>query len=511
MDAPPTKRARYNLRSRSSTAQPTQKSRYWLRSSPNASDENVPRVQIEPKRKRPKLKPFNLIPDCMLKVFEFMRPIDLCNTAETCASLYNLAKYYFRLKYRHFHIASLMENDRISIKSIEQLFRLFGDQIHSLTMPSEHVIDGYGGNISNRMLKLVDRYCRHIVKDLKIDSITMIEEMPFLSSLETLTVEAGLINDMFFYNLTAYPMNNLKVLRLHSIYCNWDVFAQYIFPNLEEIDFYDIAINTYDLHEFLAAHGSMKRISIVGCIDVWSLAFTMICRCQHLEALTFQKNRQTRNEAVYQRNLMRLLSLEQLKVLILDCNRMSASQLIDGYANINVPIDHLELSNGEFDLVIASAIAKLTSIKVLKFCEMSGLNGLYVLMLVGHLKNIEEIQIQAQANFFENQIKDIVDRAIHLKCLKIDARNCTIGIETYGKMLNIIKKRVDKTPLEITIYGNEEQLTIPDATLDAANKQWLSVKKLNRNHHYLFPNIEFQFGDEDEFGSDEEEFIDDWD
>lgn len=119
--APPAKRMRYNLRSSvrsqanvtNETTEPNARKRakkttvtvaanrpvatasnnsaYRLRSNGKIDGNDVQFIDALP-RKRKKKNLLALNPDCLLKLFEYMNVVDLCNMAETCTSLFNYAK-----------------------------------------------------------------------------------------------------------------------------------------------------------------------------------------------------------------------------------------------------------------------------------------------------------------------------------------------------------------------------------------------------------------------------------
>lgn len=474
-DVPPTKRARM---------------------SPKMLTEPEPKSEQQnpgcmPKQKHEIADLLTLNPDCMLNIFEFMDPIELCNVVDAFVSMHDLVKYHFRLKHKQIDFDSLMENDHFNIASLIKLFQLFGDQMISLNMSFESVLDEEGHYNASRLFELANQYCQNTTKNLKLFGFCVFFYEMKLADQLFASIETLMLDNFNIVNVKGHSismnMDSLKVLKMHSVSGDWTIFMQALkFPQLEEIELCKLFICNCVPKELIGAHTNIKRLSITHCYEVCSRTFSTIGQCLNLETLEFQMNGSTEQNDKHE-NLMELLTLKKLTVLKLDCDEMSVTKLIDGYAKNGVPIEHLELANGEFDLATAKSIAQLKSIKILKFNRMFGLNGSFLLLMIGQLKRIERLDVQTEEHISESQIIDIVRDAIDLKRLSIDAKDFTFGIDMYTTILATMQKRSEQKPLEIHIYGDSEQLPITDKSSIERNKKWLSVKKLNRDDHHLFP------------------------
>lgn len=502
-EEPRSKRRRYNLRSNARRRQ--QMFGSTSQRAKNSIAMNEIQVQVDPKRKQPKRPNLMMLnADCMLKIFEFVSPIDLCSIAEVNDWLHHLANYFFRLKFKRFDFNSYIQNGPISIDAAKKLFKMFGNEMCSLNMSREQFRKDEFNSVA--LLMLANDYCKSTVKELTLSGFNIFQcalETPLFASIERIT-----LIDCFMCSNYLCSLNNLKVLKIHSVDGSWDFYENTSFPCLEEVAFEKVNIFDEELSDFLLANSTIKRLSIAGCSNISSSIFNTIERCTQLEELEFQMN--YRFDVQFQQNSMKLTSLKHLNVLKLDCTRMSVAELFKTFALQAVPIEHLELFNGLFDFGTAMAVAELTSIRILKFNQMIAFSGIFVQFIVDKLKDIKELHIETEATISEFRIKKIVDEAIHMKCLKIDATNCTIGEDSYQTILATVQRRNNLNPLAITIYGDEEQLSIPRVLMQGRNQKWLKIEKLNRNCNRLFPinqlqssYFDFHVFIDDEFEDDE--------
>lgn len=512
--APPRKRMRYNLRtsddsnsSSSTTTRSHRSTRYMLRSTTRANDGKVEHVElIELKRKRRK-NLMALHSDCLLKIFEYMKVADLCNMAEVCESMYNLARYFFRLKYKRFDVALLFEEDGVHIDKLERLLRIFGDQISSLNISREMFANIEHTDISYKILSLVNRYCRHITKELTLEGFADIMQdgwdvmAPLFSTLETLILE-----DCTMDHVDWCAMDNLQVLHLDGVVAYWE--HETLPSNLQKLQ--ELHLNDLEMYEnsltaLLLTAPALKRISIVRCWEISTSTFGVISELKSLEEFEFQINRRNHSEEVFQRHLIQLTTLKNLKVLKLNCNKMSVLPLLQGFITKGIALEHLELSDGTFDLDIAKGIAMLKAIKVLKLNGMNGFAEGYISTMTEGLKHLEELHIKTDTKLSQFRTKEIVREANRLSVLKIDIPNFSLNVDTYRSMLTTLQKRIEQKQLQITIYCVSELLTVPDEMLQPS--KLLIVKKLNRNYNHLFPLHDWMAADDDDFDMDAEMFV----
>lgn len=499
-EAPPAKRMRYNLRSATETMKSPPHA-YMLRSTHKIDDNVHNSIELPRKCRKPTLLSIN--PDCLLKIFEYMNPIDLSAMAETCSTLNNYAKYHFRLKYKHFDFASIFDGDLLSVNMAKSLFRIFGEQIHSLKISCD--LFKHERDVSTELLLLTAKYCRHIVKKLTLDGFdfapdTMRHRVKTLfNSVETLILENCCMCGIYLSN-----MKNLKVLKLDTVDSVQSHFLLVKFDKLEMVELKNLDICPQWLQDFVNSGPNIKHLSIVQCSKLSTSIFGSVKHLANLEEFEFQRNRTTGLDS----DLMYLLALEKLKILKLNCNQNPILQLIDGFRENNIALEHLELAHGQLDAATMEAIVKLKTIKVLKLNDMLGFAECSTLPIAKELDLLEELHIKTGANISQFRFKEIVREAKRLVCLKIDAPGFDIRHDTFLAILTAVQKRTDQNHLAVTIYGDKNQTCIPEVVLKGANEKWLKINKFDRTSNHLFPPNDSDFDeDEDEYeDEDEDEF-----
>lgn len=135
IDGPPNKRLRFE-RSSKSTQIAHKQTRYLLRSRAKVGEIVIEDIKLtEPQRHQKRIgQIMQLNDDCLLALFERMDPNTLCNVAETCLRLNELARYHFRIKYSNFDSASLISEGVVVYDMATKLFRNFGNLITSLNL-----------------------------------------------------------------------------------------------------------------------------------------------------------------------------------------------------------------------------------------------------------------------------------------------------------------------------------------------------------------------------------------
>lgn len=536
LEPPPVKRMRYNLRSSArlksnvTTGETNDKhgangtvasnrpaivprhSTYRLRSCGKINSSET--VELPRKRKKPSLLTLN--PDCLLKLFDYLDLVDLCSMAETCTSLFNYAKYHFRLKHKNFDFASMYNGDLLDVGNATQLLRIFGDQIRTLKVSRDFFKDNAvhypnTDTVSNQLLRSVADYCQQIVKVLALDGINfapgmLVDHLSALcNSLEMLSLDQCTMYDVAWCN-----MQNLKVLKLTEVEGFEAYFWRVKFNKLEVVELERLDIDVENLTNFIHSVPNIKRLSIVKCGYITTAIFGAIKLLKNLEELEFQLNRPNRSEEVHQRDLMHLTELKKLKVLKLHCNKKSVRQLIDGICEKKISLEQLELAHGLVDIATVEAITKLKTVKVLKLNNMIEFADYLMSPIAKKMNQLEEFHIKTEANITQFRIKEIVRSANRLTCLKIDANDFSLKTDTYNAILSVVKNRKDDIRLAVTLYSDGNQPTIPADVLNGPNEKWLKVNTFDRNSNRLFQLYTWtsdETDSEDEFDDEEELMI----
>lgn len=508
-DSPPAKRMRRSARCAaavpSTSSNTPSQSRYVLRSNSKPEDLVTKDIRfLEYRRKRPKYrlqKLMHLNDDCLLTIFEQMDPNTLSHVAETCGRLKDLTRYQFRIKHTTFSTALLVEHGPPNIAMMKKILVNFGDLIKSLQLFCS--LFGETPKTSYDLLKLVKRYCTNL-KTLTLEDFDTNQNMEKLKSMfqpiETLVLDNCVLN---MYDLGA---SNLKALKIHGGGCLIHIIDRN-FAKLEQVEFEDVDYFRDSLvMRFINQNPTIKRLSIVGCDMISTKIFAAISQLK-LEELEFHQYYRRRPDELFNTDLMQLASMATLKVLKLNCTKITVSCLLEGFVKNKIAIEHLELVNGVIDEATHKNIIKLKTIKTLRLNEMADLSNHHILIFVKELKLLENLHIKTVIKINQSTLRLMV-RDGNLKNLKIDSP-LILDIDTYNVMLATIQKL--NTRLDLTIYGNGNQLSVPGSIANGPNEKWFTVKELNRNNNQIFshPVIDEDFEEFDDFldGPDEEDFL----
>lgn len=476
-----------------------------------AEDESLPTKRMRASQEAPAENPeatpdpttdglLTLNHDCLLRVFDFTKLGDLCRIAKTCTALRDLAKYQFRLKYRNFDFAYLIDDGFVDLQMAGSVFSIFGEEISSLNLSIDLFVPQT--NTSAKLLLLANTYCK--VKELTLDGLNQVplyvvqSLRTMFKSVETLRIDSCSIQlDSYMYD-----WKNLKTLTLKEFNCQWSEFLGKKFGSLEKVEFMCmIGLHTEHLIDFLNRNQGLKSLSIIHCGQVSSEIFGAVAELTNLEEFEFQQNEFDEGVGY---DAMCLSSLKKLKVLKLSCDRSSVATFLKRFKSNDMPIEHLELAGGRIDDDAAEAIATLKTVKVLKLNEMTGIIDAHILSIVKGLHLLEELVIKTRANILQRTVKKIVCQANRLTCFKIDIPNFTLGSDTYQEMLTVVQKREEPSQLELTIYDKGEQVLVPSGVLRGKNEKWMAVKELNRKYNRIFRyKVRFHHDDSDDDSGDD--------
>lgn len=445
-----------------------------------------------PKRENPNLLTIN--PEDLLKMLNDMKLPDIFSFAESCSKLYHIAKQHFRLKHQNFDFASTFDGDLLDVANATKFFRIFGDQIHTLKMSGDFFNDNY--DVCTKSLQLIANNSQQIVKVLALDGFdfrpgkVMDCLTTLFSTIETLTLDQCSVD-----NVTWCDMNKLKVLKLNNVDGLDSQFCKIKLVKLEAIEFNHVDFDSEDLMELIRSMATtktaakIKRLSIVKCCNVTTEIFGDIKRLRNLREFEFQLNQASRLEDSYRDDLMHLLSLKKLKVLKLNCDYADVRQLINGFCEKQIAIEHLELAHGLLDDATVEAISHLNTIKVLKFNDMIKFSDHLLMPIAKGLNQLEELHIKTAENISEFRITEIIRAAKRLTGLNIDAKHFDLSTGIQCTIFTAVQSRTAENQLTITIYGDAtNQPIIPIVKWKGPNEKWLKMKKFDRCSNHLFPH-----------------------
>lgn len=446
---------RYNLRSSVTMSSPVpddivdnppaaKRMRYNLRDSHRGV------ALAEPKRKLPAKKNLmNLDNYCLLELFEWLPPNDLRNVSQVNVRLNDLIIRYARLKCGHAVKSDAIFDFKTSDdcwmtrQAVQLCLTILGHQIHIL------------------------KFMGHCWK-----------------------LYWNLIRCKVFFNWNFNECSAVNSVIFENLYSPSDT-SLVMFSGLEQLRIKNVNAGNDTIMQLLRRNPTLKKLSIVNGGQSSTYCFVQVFKLRDLEEFEFKKWRQSR--PVTDLDLRYLLAFKKLKVLKFgfEGNTYSALNLLRGFAEEGIELDHLELANGHIADGSAEALARLKTIKTLKLNKMCGLLEEHVVHIAQQLKLLEVFHVRSDAIISPNCIHQIVDAATRLSCFKIDAMGVEMGPEIYRKILTAVQDRSEQIKLELWIYSNDD---VPFLLFDQSpNKQWLAVHQLNRNSSCLFEDLTLQW------------------
>lgn len=479
-DGPPAaKKMRYSLRStparRKIATDNTHQHRYMLRSK-----------TLERKKIYQNLMILN--DDCLLKIIEFLKPMELSNMAQVNNRLKDLVKYHIQIKYKiqfakNFELIPQNDTIRINLEVFKVFLSIFGEETQALKL-FRYAFDRTYRDYSS-LFEFVQKYCTNL-KDLTLKDFSMWGlDRNFYKKLKILTLE----NCSVSRNWCKMPQ--LETLKLDQvIFRRWPEHTSVPvqrFGGLKEVQCSDVNIQNEDLKNLIKSNPKLKRLSVIKSYESSPKFFSALPILMNLEEFEFKKLQGCR---MSDHELNSLVNLKKLKTLKFSYKNYSALELVNGFIKNDIGIENLELSNGRFDDKAADRISELQTLKVLKLNDMNGLNASHLIQMANALKMLEELQIKTDSHITQDDIKEIVDAAKHLKCLKIDVPKFALDVVTYRALLVTIQEREKQNkPLELMIYGNEKQLLVPNEMMTDQNEEWFVVKQIEGKKNRLVEDL----------------------
>lgn len=320
------------------------------------------------------------------------------------------------------------------------------------------------------------------LKSLTLDDCSVTRDWTKMKQLTTLK-----LNKVIFRRYPFYPVDRDEYYApRRPVPIPFDCFGA-----LKKVELTDVNIDNPNVVKLINTNRQLKSLSIVKCKEVSPYVCEHVGQLkQHLEEFVFKRKTTSSNNI-----FLPLNSLKKLKVLKLTHPNIGTLQrLFDRFVENRIALEHLELGLTLMDSSVAERIAKIQSIKILKFNEMVGLHETHVTSIVSQLKLLEELHVKTIAIITPNGINDIVCAANRLTCLKLDAPQFVLDVDTYQTVLITVQGRETESKLKLTIYGNGKQLAVPSDILNGPNEKWLTVDELNWDEHQLFEDLTPKIG-----------------
>lgn len=420
-----------------------------------------------------------LIDDCLLEIFRKLHFSTLNDVANVCVRFNRIAKDAFTSKYhsKQINLLNLQFDRNPTTTTVKDFLKNFGNSIASLSNIKS-------GKETDLQLKLIDKYCKKLVK-LEYNFMNVSDE----------TLQG--VRNLF---------KRLKILRVHDSYNHslFDVISDCSELEILEITLFNIARVK---NEFISPKIPCPKLNEAHFSDV-------------------VKGENTWNALPsFMRTIVEFLSLNtQLKLLeighsyfksfinILDMfNELNELKLtfhhnLDNYTIVppdinllsshNLKITDLNFVYGPFsyDCAFIDTISNFSNVKVLKMVT-AGINRENLIYLLRKMPNIETIQFYTSLNTHINRrlpakttdyldkvdksktiiIRTIVQYANRLTKLKFiyarlhktriesrcENKDCPIDVGDYYEILDSVKNRVGRKKLtiefltRISIYHND--------------------------------------------------------
>lgn len=427
---------------------------------------------------------------CLMEIFDILKPADLSKIAFVNKRLNALTKTYIQNKYHirfaaDFHLAS---DILINLDILETFLHIFGDEITALTLTRssfDHTFNDYSSMA--KILYFIQNCCTNL-KEFTLKGFgTCGFNHKFFEQLNAFTLEKCSVTRDWC------KMTKLEKLELNQvIFRRWPVYShgyrEYggyrqavpipvdCFGRLKVLRLIDVNMGNDVMKKLINSNRSLEVLSIVKCLEVSDYLFEHLKNLSHLKELEFKKSPKTS----FPTFVRPLTIFKKLKVFKFTYSNYSVSELLNGFINNGVAIEHLELGGGRFDDASITCFEKLQTIKVLHLNGMFGLDETKMLSIAKNLKLLEEFQIKRSLAISRKGIVDFTREANRLTCLKVDSTGAEFNIETYQAILTAIQEHEHPTILELTVYKNGDESMLLNEILEGQNEKRIVVKEVNR-------------------------------
>lgn len=400
---------------------------------------------------------------CLLIILDFLELKHLRHVVNVNKRLNALVKLHIRLKY---HVRFEPNFDlipykgQINVRKAKALFRIFGNEIVKLKLVRDACDGTFNGSQSMRQIfNSLKQYCSNI-NEFMLQGFDMGGfNGSFFKNLEVLTLERCSISRHWC------KMHKLKALRMNGvIFREWPSEYQEhyrftysyapmglqsvpipipvnCFGSLIEVRLTDVKFEANDLEKLIKKNRGIEMLSVIDCSGLSPSFFRALPHLKELEE--FEYRNRLKSGAYYSNAFHHLYSLNNLKTLKMQFYGTPPPAIVDGHVEVHSTED--------------------------------------VLRIVEQLKLLEELHIHAKVCMTQDTLKEIVNAANQLTCLKIMASGrFNLDVDTYQAILDTVQKRNGKNTLELTIYGDGKQsLAVPDEILKGENEKWLKVNLLD--------------------------------
>lgn len=424
--------------------------------------------------------------DCLLHVFEFMNPKDLCIVADVCSRFRKNAQVHFHHKYKdsywlHCTVYNsqiefrMLRNFGASIKKIH-LDPHCGDSLHDMVNP--YPLRKY---YYENAFKLFQRFnCPTEMIFTQLDIMKNSSLMhPVLPHLQKISFENCKIGQELWKALLSLAQE-LQELRFKSSGNLFTLCTKYQprvqtsqkFRKLETIIFEFLRVDNDCIEDFLKWNPQLKNIHLCFCENLDDRIFKFLAKnVPKIETILYRPNQPTSKSTIkYFGHLKNLKSLTLDRVV----RKWIASALRE-IAAANTPLEYLELieiaPDDDPDLFV-DAISKMKNLQTLILRNVYNLSTRQMLDICKHLNKLCKFHVSKQDNetiFSTDHLLELLRNLGHLQsfCCQDLTRiivkdKISINIETFEQIVHIVKNRCVDRQLEVCLGGPYYTVCIPD-------------------------------------------------
>lgn len=408
--------------------------------------------------------------DCLLEIFSYLKPLDVCAVKDTCHRLREVAETYMETFYKS---KVLTLSDGQTNGAFKQFIK-FGHVLTSLNIRSMH-----WHHQRNNALNLAFRQCNP-----KLVSLTLTYsncELPF-HRLRPLVRHLRKIQFEYLHcNLLDYRCDirreqkikefltvctNLEELTFGAQVSVWSscyqgIFLQQKFKNLRSLQLREV--REFDLNNlklFCKWNPNVQRLLISCCASLRELSqFHIPQHAPNIEGVSLKFSTVDRHEHEHTHlySFNQFHQLKRLKYLALDTCRSNITNFIRNFDKQNSLL-YLSLTNVELKLNegLGEAFASLKQLKVLRLhlCVYFYYVGQNVFkMICKNLDNLEELFVTKTVMQF-SQIADIVENSVNLKRLYLPTTteiiNGVVNEQSYLELVALRSRK--KLTFPLTLY-----------------------------------------------------------
>lgn len=417
--------------------------------------------------------------DCLREVFDHMHLQDLAAIANVCSRFRQNAAESARSKFKKI---TLSENRE---KHDYTLLRYFGASVESVCV--------YGSQTEwyKRVMELLSRYCVGKSIKLSIHRFDMTDEIahhmePLLGRVINLEFERCKFDEVLL--LKNLPLWSTELRQLAFTSCNMSSFevmgtacSHQKFSKLELIRLSNLkGVKNQDITKFLKHNPQLKRIEVKRCPQLDDFIFQSIAKyVPNVEEINVALDEPINaNYIKYFGQLRKLKSLD----IDLDGNQMYTHLVLHEIVSANIALEFLNLSDFKFDDNICGAISKLQKLKSLQSQFVKNMTASRLIEMCKPLEYLSEIVLHfSDCQMTKDDLLSIIQNLGKLqkfdycssakyKALKRPYHTCiNIDVGTFKKMVEIVKRRTEKTPLTLCLDKHGFTADLPRELIGAAS------------------------------------------